>query len=35
LDAGGAYLKRMMEDKLNERTQYVDEHGEDVPEICS
>jgi xylulose-5-phosphate/fructose-6-phosphate phosphoketolase len=33
LDSKGTYLKQMMEDKLIEHKQYIDEHGEDLPEI--
>ena len=33
LGAKGAYLKQSMADRLIERKQYIDEHGEDLPEI--
>ena len=29
----GAYLKQQMQDKLIEHKQYIDQHGEDLPEI--
>ncbi len=29
----GAYLKQIMKDKLIEHNQYIDKHGEDLPEI--
>jgi xylulose-5-phosphate/fructose-6-phosphate phosphoketolase len=29
----GAYLKQLMQDKLVAHKHYIDEHGEDMPEI--
>ncbi len=35
LGSKGAYLKQLMQDKLIEHKQYINAHGQDLPEICS
>jgi len=33
LGARGSYLKQAMQDKLIERNQYINTHGQDLPEV--
>ncbi len=33
LGTKGAYLKQLMQDKLIEHKQYIDRHGQDLPEV--
>jgi len=35
LDSRGTYLQQMMADKLIEHKNYINIHGEDLPEICN
>ena len=35
LGTKGAYLKQRMQDRLIEHKQYIDQHGQDLPEICT